>query len=197
MNPRLCAAALVVLLGAAASADEKNPEFNPYKNAKVGDFATYKVATKVGPIAVEGSTTQTVVKKTEKEAEVRVNFTLAGMAQPAQTETIDLTKPFNPANVGGALPAGTKVDVKQLKEGKDKLKAAGKEYNATWTTYEIKAMTKGFEIKGEAKVWMSSDVPLGMLKLELNGEVGGQNGQKIDIVMELTASGNNADKKEP
>ena len=62
---------------------------NPYKNVKVGDYATYKMKVSVGPLALDGTTTQTITAKTEKEAKVKVTASVNGMEAPAQEQTVD------------------------------------------------------------------------------------------------------------
>jgi len=128
---RLLAAALAACLAplAARAADDDNP----YKNVKVGDYSTYKMNTKVGQIAVTGTITQTITAKTDKEATAKVTGTVTvngtAMEIPAQEQKVDLTKPYDPTKVGGGLPAGTEAKVEKLKEGKEKVKVAGKEYD--------------------------------------------------------------------
>ena len=100
----MLAAVLAVALApvAARAADDDNP----YKNAKVGDYATYKMTTKVAGFDVAGTMTQTVTAKNDKEATVKVTGPdVNGMDLPAQEQTIDLTKPFDPTKASG-LPAG-------------------------------------------------------------------------------------------
>ena len=64
MKVRLLAALVVAALPlAAAAADEENP----YKKVKVGDFATYKMTTKFAGASFEGTMTQTVTAKDDKE----------------------------------------------------------------------------------------------------------------------------------
>lgn len=185
MTLRLLAAALAVAVAplAARAADEENP----YKSVKVGDFATYKMKVSVGPIALDGTTTQSITAKTEKEATVKITASINGMEAPAQEQKVDLTKPYDPTKVGGGLPAGTEATVEKGKDGKEKIKVGGKEYDTTWTTYKVKAKANGMDIDAEVKVWQSKDVPMGMVKMEMTATVA-----KMDMkmTMELSESGN-------
>ena len=191
MTVRLFAAVVAICcatLSIRAADDE-----NPYKNAKVGDFATYKMSMKVAGFAVAGTTTQSVTAKSEKEATVKTtgSFELNGMKMdiPEQSQTIDLTKPFDPTKVGGGggLPAGTDVKVEKGKEGKEKVKVNGKEYDCTWTTYTVKGKAGGQDISADVKAWMSKDLPLGMVKMEMTADVAKM---KMEMTMVLTESGN-------
>jgi hypothetical protein len=189
MRTRLIVAALAFCVAppAARAADEDNP----FKNAKVGDFATYKMDTKVGGFAVTGTLTQTITAKTDKEATVKVtgNFEVGGMKMdiPTQEQKIDLTKPFDPTKVGGGLPGGGEANIEKGKETKEKVKVGGKEYDATATTYKVKAKAMNMEINADVKAWMAKDVPTGLVKMTMNAEVAGQ---KMEMTMELTETGN-------
>jgi hypothetical protein len=188
MRVRLLVAVLALATApvVARSADDDNP----YKNVKVGDFATYKMTTKVAGFDVAGTITQSIVKKTDKEATVKVVANVNGMELPAQEQTIDLTKPYDPTK-GANLPAGTDATVEKGKEGKEKLKVGGKEYETTWTTYKVKAKTMGQDIAADMKTWMSKEVPMGMVKMEMTMEI---MQMKVQMTMELTETGNNNKK---
>jgi hypothetical protein len=191
MTLRLFAAVLAI--GCAPLALRAADEPNPYKNAKVGDFATYKMEMKVAGFAVSGTTTQSVTAKSDTKATVKTtgSFELNGtkMDIPEQTQDIDLTKPFDPTKVGGGggLPPGTDVKVEKGKEGKEKIKVNGKEYDCTWTTYTVKGKAGGQEISADVKAWMSKDMPLGMVKMEMSADV---MKMKMEMKMELSESGN-------
>jgi hypothetical protein len=190
MTVRLIAAMLAVCIVSVATraADQDNP----YKNAKVGDYATYKMSMKLADFTIAGSTTQSVTAKSDKEATVKTtgSFELMGnkMDIPEQTQTIDLTKPFDPTKVGGGgLPPGTEVKVEKGKEGKEKVKVGGKEYDCTWTTYTVKGKASGQDITADVKAWMSKDMPLGMVKMEMSADIAKM---KMEMTMELTETGN-------
>ena len=185
MKTRLCACLLALAAAPwAAAADEENP----YKKAKVGDYATYKVTTKVGGMNLEGTITQSVTAKSDKELTLRVTGTVNGMDIPAQEQKIDLTKPYDPTKA--TLPAGTEAKVEKLKDGTEKVKAMGKEYDTKWESYKVTAKTMGQEIVAEVKAWMSKDEPQLAVKMEMTAEV---MGMKMEMEMELTEKGTKAD----
>ena len=183
MNIRLSAAAFVVVLAPVASraADDENP----YKNAKVGDFATYKMTMKVAGQNLEGTIKQSITEKSDKEVTVKVTGNINGMDIPEQVQKIDLTKPFDPTKIG-QQPGGADLKVEKGKEGKEKLKVAGKEYETTWTNYTVKGKANGIEIDTVMKVWMAKDVPAALAKMEMTTTVAGM---KIEMTMELTETG--------
>jgi len=190
MSVRLLAAAFAITCAplAARSAEEENP----FKNAKVGDYATYKMAVKFAGTSLGGTSTQSVTAKTDKEATVKTTgvFEFMGNKQeiPAQEQKIDLTKPFDPTKVGGGgLPPGTDVKVEKGKEGKEKIKVGDKEYDCTWTIYKVTGKANEQAITADVKAWMSKELPLAMVKMEMTADVAKM---KMEMTMELTESGN-------
>lgn len=189
MKVRLVATLLAMAVVAlpVRAADEENP----YKNVKVGDYASYKMTTKVAGMDIAGTIVQSVTAKSDKEVTIKAGGKVSFMGKdidiPEQEQKIDLTKPYDPTKIGGALPAGTDVKVEKGKEGKEKLKIGGKEYDATWTEYKMKAKAMGQDVETDLKVWMSKDAPMGMVKMTMSGDAAGQ---KIDMTMEMTETGN-------
>ena len=157
MSVRLLTAALV--LGASALAARADDDVNPYKNAKVGDYATYKMTTKVAGMDIIGSMTQTVIAKSDKELTTKTTGKISFMGNdidiPEKEEKVDITKPYDPTSIGGAVPPGTDAKAELGKEGKEKIQVGGKEYDATWTTYKVKTKAMGQDVKSELKVWMA------------------------------------------
>jgi hypothetical protein len=197
MNARLLAVILaLVIVPAARSAPAPKPtgeDETPYKSAKVGDFATYKIATKVAGMSIDGVMTQTVSAKSDKEMTVKTatKMTVGGMdlPTPEQESTIDLTKPFDPVKsgiLGQGGAAGAAPTMEKLKEGKEKLKVAGKEYEATWTTYKLQMNGGGQQIEAEMKVWTSPKFSFYTLKTEMTADIAGM---KMEMTMELTEVG--------
>lgn len=180
-------ARLLALLVVAAAPLSARAQDNPYKDAKVGDFATFKMTMEVAGQKLTGTMTSKVTAKTDKEATVEATGEVAGNKIPPQKQTIDLTKPFDPTKVGGQIPGGGDAKVEKGKEGKEKLKVGDKSYETTWTTYKVTAKAMGIDIAADTKVWMSKDIPLGMAKMEMTAEVAGM---KMVMTMELDKSGN-------
>lgn len=187
MKARLLAAALALVCAPFAIAAE---EENPYKKTKVGDYATYKMTTKVAGLNIEGTVTQTVTAKDDKEVTIKTAGKVNGMDIPAQEQKIDLTKPFDPTKAGN-LPAGTEVKVEKLKDGSEKVKVGGKEYATKWETYKMKMKAMGMEFEADMKVWQTKDLNIPMVKMEMTADV---MGNKMEVAMELTETGSEAPK---
>jgi hypothetical protein len=175
----------LVIAPAAFSAHEENP----YKKAKVGDFATYKMTTKVAGANVEGTVTQQVVAKDDKEVTIRTTGNVNGTDIPAKEQKIDLSKPFDPTGVGN-LPAGTEVKVEKLKDGTEKIKIGGNEYDTKWQAFKVKTKAMGVEFEADVKVWQAKNVAIPMVKMETAADI---MGNKMEVTMELTEVGS----KEP
>ncbi|MBY0456432.1 MAG: hypothetical protein K2V38_03785 [Gemmataceae bacterium] len=175
-------------VGFAADDDE-----NPYKSAKVGDFSNYKMTMKVAGLSIDGTMTQTVTAKTDKEATIKVTgvFELMGnkMDIPAQEQKIDLTKPYDPTK--GNIPGGAEAKVEKGKEGKEKIKVGGKEYEATWTTYKVNMKQMGQDVDADMKVWSAKGVPL--IKMTMTAKFAGQD---MEMALELTETGNKKPEKD-
>jgi len=189
MKARLLAAALALVCAPLAIAAE---EENPYKKTKVGDYASYKMTTKVAGLNIEGTVKQIVTAKDDKEVTIKTEGKVNGMDIPAQEQKIDLTKPFDPTKAGN-LPAGTEVKVEKLKDGTEKVKVGGKEYDTKWETYKMKMKAMGMEFEADMKVWQSKELNIPMVKMEMTADV---MGNKMEVAMELTETGSEAPKKD-
>jgi hypothetical protein len=168
--------------------DEKTVvvEENPFKKAKVGDYAEFKMTIAVAGQNVEGTYKNTVSEKTEKEATLKSTSSAGGFDLPAQEIKIDLSKPYDPSSTTG-LPKGDDIKVEKLGDGKEKIKIGDKEYDCTWTKSKIKGKAKDMDIDAEVKVWTCKSVPLGgTVKMEMNSTVAGM---AVTVTMELSETG--------
>lgn len=189
MTARLLALGCFVSLTAVAARAADEPA-NPYKDAKVGDSVTYKLTIKAAGQTIDGTATQTVTAKTDKEATVEMKVKAGPIQQPAVTQKIDLTKPYDPAAASG-LPPGSDLKVEKLKDGKEKVTVGGKEYDATWSTYKMSGKVMGLELSAEVKAWMGKGVPLGLLKSESSMSAAGQ---QMEMTMEFSEATKNKTK---
>ena len=146
------------------------------------------MTSKVAGQNVEGTVTQTVVAKDDKEVTLKSSGEVTAMGMkipvPEQEQKVDLTKPFDPTKAN--TPPGATVDVKKLKDGTDKIKAGGKEYATTWTTYQVKMKVMGMDVESEMKVWQTKDLNFPVVKMEMTSEIAGQ---KMEVGMELLETG--------
>ena len=174
----------LLTLGAAALTAGAADDENPYKNTKVGDYAKYALKAKLGFLPLDGTVTQTVAEKTDKEATLKIVLSAGGNDTPFPDQKIDLTKPLDPTK-GIALPGFGDAKLEKLKDGKEKIKVGGKEYDTTWTSYKVKIKVMDQEIAGDMKAWMTKDMP-GMVKMTMNADF---MGQKIEMTTELKETG--------
>jgi hypothetical protein len=164
---------------------------HPYAQVRVGDYATYSVRTKVAGLSIDGVTTQTVIAKTDKEVTVKLTGKIVFMGNqqviPPREQRIDLSKPFDPTKFSGQFPQGAEVQVQKIQEGREKISIGDKSYNCTWIEYQVQAKTPGVNLNSVVKVWMSKDVPMGMVKMIMKVS---QKDQNMETIVELKESGN-------
>lgn len=179
--------AAVVAAVATLGASAQDAIDNPYKTAKVGDFATYAMSMKVGGFEVKGTITNTVKAATDKEVTLEVTGTMNGMPIPTQTQKVDITRGFDPTSAGLAKNAGKDTKVEKVDGGKEKLTLGGKSYEAAWTTYKVATKTPAGDVTADVKAWIGKDIPLGLGKMEMTSLVAGM---AMKMQMEQTESGN-------
>jgi hypothetical protein len=197
MKMRLLAALFLIFGAAVLSADEANP----YAKAKVGDYATYKMVTKVAGIPVEGTLTQTVTAVVDGK---EVTIAVSGMRGDQEVQgkipdlKVDLTKPFDPTKPAAPLTAGTSMQVEKVKEDKErieKLKVGTTEYSAKVETFMLKVKAGGMDFPARMKIWQVKELPVPMAKMELIADVAEQ---RLEVSMELLETGNRpVEKKDP
>jgi hypothetical protein len=174
-----CVASLAVTLVLSVGALAEEKAEHPFKDAKVGDYVTYKITFSIKGKDDEGSVKQTVAAKTDKEVTLRSVIT-PGEGQET-TQTIDLTKPYDP--VAFLLHSDNFAKFSKSGEGDEKVKVGDKTYECHWIAGKVTPAAGGLKVEADVKVWFSKSVPLfGMVKMESKGEQTGMH-------MELTGSG--------
>ena len=154
---------LTVLLLLPAAAAAQMPDDHPYKGVKVGDYAKYKNTALFGGPAAESLVTMTVTATTDKEVTIRVESYRDGAKLHEREEKHDLTRPYDPI----AALTQKEAPLVKLKEGKAKVRAGGRDYDTTWTTYQAVGKGKAAGTTAEITWWMSPAVPGGMVRSEV------------------------------
>jgi len=134
---------------------------NPYKSAKVGEWAeTLAVSESMGR-KTEIKSKQTVIAKDDVSVTLRMTMTMMGREIPPQETKIMLNKPYDPYAQGY-----TDAKVTTLGEGDETITVDGKSYTCHWAKVKVVA-TQPAAVESTVKVWSSKDVPLaGMVKME-------------------------------
>ena len=147
----------VMMLAALLGQDKENPQFDAWKAFKPGTWVKHHMKMDAGGQEIESETTTTLLEQTPEKivVEVKNKMTVGGQTieTPAQKQEI------TPKNEAGKMG-----DFK--KEGEAEVEAAGKKYQTT--IYSTEQGEGGQKVKG--KVWISKDVPGGMVKGEFSGE---------------------------
>jgi len=148
-------AAILCFIAIGARAGEENP----FKNAKVGDFAAYKMSSKMGGMAMDMENKRTVIKKTDTEVTIEMATKVMGQENKS-TFTVNLNEKYDPR----AMNTGKgDVTIKDLEKGEETITVAGKALKTTWTKYEITSKAGAQTVNMKGKAWVCPDVPLGGL----------------------------------
>jgi len=164
-------AAILCLIGAGTQAFEGNP----LKNAKVGDFASFKMSTKAGGMSMDMETKRTIIGKTDAEVTMEIVTKVMGR-ETKINHTVKLNEDFDPRQM--AFRGKGDVTFKELDKGEETITVAGKALKTTWTSFE--ATSKQGTMKGKA--WVCPDVPLGgLVKSEMDmGGLGTMTSELVD-----------------
>jgi hypothetical protein len=173
---------LALLAASAAPAQEKGT--NPYRNAKVGDYAVFKTTLKQMGRTVEGASKQVVAEKTDKEVTARMTTTQMGRTIPLPDLKIDLTKNYEPYDLATLAQRNPTAKFEKTADGKEKLKVGDRTLDCDWIkgklTYEVNQM----KLESEVTIWMSKAAPLGgMVKMTTRSNVN-------EMTLELVEFGN-------
>jgi hypothetical protein len=180
---------LVVTPLSVGAADEEHP----LKKTKVGDFATYNKVSDFGIGRVDRTNiTYMVILNCDKENAVILKATEKERSTE-KLHKIDLSKPFDantlPLLERGGVETGKVVKSEKVETGTETLKIGEHEYECTWTAQKFKVNTGDLEYDVALKVWMSKDVPLGLVKLNWSSQLEKLK-QKWTLTLELIESGN-------
>jgi hypothetical protein len=161
MRSILACSLVLVLAPSSRSADEENP----MRKAKVGDWVEYRMTGK----DIEGTTKMTIVSKSDKEVtyEIEATFSFMGNKQtaPVQRQTVDLTKPWDLISAKNLKE--NNVQLETISEGKETLKAGGKNYETKWKKLKSTTTAQGFTVVVNYQMWWSPDVPVtGLVRLD-------------------------------
>ena len=174
LKPLFSVAALLCLIGTAAYAVEGNP----LKNAKVGDFAAYKMSTKMGAMAMDMETKRTVTNKTDTEVTMEIATKVMGH-ETKVTHTVKLDEKFDPREM--AMKGQPGATFKELDKGEETITVADKALKTTWTSFEITGVQGQEAANMKGKAWVCPDIPLGGL-VKSETDMGGRGTMTMVLV---------------
>jgi hypothetical protein len=176
------AAILVCLTMPAARAQDKGT--NPYRQAKVGDYAVFKTTVKQMGASVEGSSKQTVVEKNDKELTLRVVTTQMGREIPLPDVKIDLTRTYDVYDLATLGRRNPQARFEKTGDGKEQLKVGAKTLDCTWVKGKLSYEVMGNKIESEVTIWLSASAPLsGLVKMHTRSNLN-------EMTLELVEPGN-------
>lgn len=140
----------------AALACQENPQFESWKSFKPGSWVKHRMKMNAGGQEIESETTTTLLEQTAEKIvlEVKNKMTMGGQTMELPAQKQEVTPTADKAKQG---------DIKKV--GDEKVEAAGKTYACTVYTTEV--TESGQKMNG--KLWISKDVPGGMVKGEFSG----------------------------
>lgn len=163
---RLLALVAFVAIGGSATAQDTvdNPTYASWAKHKVGTIVVLKSTTSSAMFMSETTITMKLLEVTADKVVIETagKSKLAGMdvelppSKQDYPKSIPLAKGVKKEDVAAGRPAGT------TKEGTETMKVGGQDVKAKWYEYEVKA--NGSDVK--AKMWLSDDVPGGLVKME-------------------------------
>jgi len=133
-----------------------NPTYALWKDCKPGTWTKFKSVTESGSSKIETFTTYKLKELTAEKAVVTCLLKVGNTETPSE-EVIPATM-----KVAGGMPAETPKDTKIEKkgEGDEELEIAGKKVKCHW----IENVADMNGVKSATKIWMSRDVPGGLVK---------------------------------
>jgi hypothetical protein len=138
---------------------------NPYVQAKVGDWISFRIRT--GGAGPDMTMRQVVTAKDAEHATVKLEIKAGNQPLPTQEQKIPLKEPFDASKVSLLGMGQTKVDTKKLDEGKETIEVGGKKYDCSWVKNQVTLDLMGQKITSTSKIWTSPELPFGgMLKVE-------------------------------
>ena len=151
----------------------------PYKNAKVGDWVEYKMASGSAKANVDIKQKRTVTEKTDTTITIEMAMSVMGR-DIKHSQTFNLDQKFDPSSYTQRGPTAekSKGEYKEVARGEESLTVGGKSLACVWMSYEVSGDGKG----GKAKIWRNADVPLGgMVKMEAETAKGAMTMELVDF----------------
>jgi hypothetical protein len=163
------AACIAGFSGAVKAEQIDNPAYQSWAKYKPGTTVTYKQTTEMNnPAMAAMGKPETVM--TEKLIEVKPDVAIIEITMETtmmgQTHTMPARQSEVPAKVEKdqqGVPQNVKGEVKDMKEGTDKVDVNGKSVDATTREFTVVA-TEPQPMTAHIKVWTTPDVPGSMVK---------------------------------
>jgi len=152
---------------------------SPYKNAKVGDWVEYKMASGSARANVDIKQKRTVTEKTETTITIEMAMSVMGR-DIKHSQTFNLDQKFDPSSYMQRGPAAdkSKGEYKEVSRGEESLTVGGKTLACVWMSYAVTSEGK----EGKAKIWRNAEVPLGgMVKMEAETAKGAMTMELVDF----------------
>ncbi|HUO09205.1 MAG TPA: hypothetical protein VM008_12940 [Phycisphaerae bacterium] len=163
------AACIAGLSGAVKAEQIDNPAYQSWAKFKPGTTVTYKQTTEMNMPAMAGMSRPESVM-TEKLIDVKPDAAIVEITMETtimgQKHTMPARQTEVPAKIDKdkeGVPPNMKGEIKDMKEGKDKVDVNGKSVDATTREFTV-VTTEPRAMTANIKIWSTPDVPGGMVK---------------------------------
>ncbi len=162
------AACMAGLSGVVRAEQVDNPAYTSWAKFKPGTTVTYSqssdMAMPAGMAAPQMTITEQLVevKPEGVTLEVSSEMTMMGQTHASPPRQQDVPAKIDKENVG--MPQNVKGEVKDMKEGTDKVDVNGKSVDATTREMTVVA-TEPQPMTAHIKMWQTADVPGGTVKV--------------------------------
>lgn len=179
---RLAVLAAVFATAASGEAQEKKPDDKKAERVENPEYkwwSSFKAGTSVVMTTTLGTGTLFPMTVTTKLVEVKDDKVVVQMKEPATKRDIPkhLDNPMPGFDPKSGEPDGT------TEVGKEKVKIGGTEYQCKWFKFKQKQKTATGEEELEGQVWMSDEVPGGMVKMTMKTKAGGMTMEATEITI--------------
>ncbi|MGN6367446.1 MAG: hypothetical protein ACTHN5_04205 [Phycisphaerae bacterium] len=161
------AACVAGFAGAVHAEQVDNPAYTSWAKYKPGTTVTYKQSMEMAmPMAMPSPQMTITEKLVEVKPEAVVLEVSSETVVMGQTHTMPPRQQQVPAKIDKekmGVPPNVKGEVKDMKEGKEKVEVNGKSVDATTREMTVVA-TEPRPMTAHVKVWQAEEVPGGMVK---------------------------------
>ncbi len=159
-----------------------NPVYQDWARFKVGTTVSYeqKMKAQGQDMAMKQTFKLTALDKEKADVQLTQSMNMGGMAMEMPGMTLTHPAKVKKEELDKADQPGEMPRIK-VEGGREKVDAAGKTFDCTWG--EVEMEQDGAKMKG--KTWVSTEVPGGMVKMNVKGTVEGEPVEMHSKLVEL------------
>lgn len=156
-----------IFVGLAAVPVSAQEKANPYRAARVGEWAVYKTRflSSIPSLSMSYEEKRTIAENDGKTAKIRCDVTYADGKKTSRTRTVDLTAAFPLKGLLDFEPDQfDRIKLVLSKEGKEAIAVGDKELASSWSLYNV---NPGGLFSSKRQIWLAKEAPFGgLVKLQ-------------------------------